>query len=409
MIRLLTRSIEDSGPDYSVVMTPVGTAGSSTSGTWGQMDVVDTALSASSPTYRLQLRLDDLDSLVANLTPGVVNISQFPVVTRNAEGCGLITLDNGRRKRLVPLSFADLSGGQVTRSLTGPTAGTYAEFSEDIINALMAAGGDLNLFSVTTPGAWAYNGDCWASSFDFTGVPAGHGNGRAFNRGGALITRRHLICAHHYQAEVGETIEFVKANGTIVSYTIQARFNYSDSLIVDKQIYLLSSDVDPDIADYQIAGPWAQPRVSYGNDAVTGIVAYNLFNQGTGVWLDQFRNVYRCSGMSPSYTWSIGLASGSIDGDSFTDKVLGAYVDGTLPAYLSAYSSFTKTAVDGDSGSPCFLPLGAGELCFHACIVRPWSGSWPDEELLNAMISYVDGLAGISTGYTVAVAPDPTP
>jgi hypothetical protein len=58
----------------------------------------------------------------------------------------------------------------------------------------------------------------------------------------------------------------------------------------------------------------------------------------------------------------------------------------------------------GDSGSPALAPVANGEWALCGII----SGNLWTYDIINSVIAYLDASHGISTGYTVRVAPDPT-
>ena len=115
---------------------------------------------------------------------------------------------------------------------------------------------------------------------------------------------------------------------------------------------------------------------------------------------------------SPRVSWP---TDGSINGTTFTGVDVVHFTDwgpstGSTfyPAFLVPYIDFYAQAVSGDSGSPAFVVLSESELALAGCITSDQGdGDFPDEDLLNAMIAQVDAVAGVSTGYTVTVAPNP--
>lgn len=397
---LRTTSIEESGPNVLTLVSYTGSAGSSSSEEWGRMNVTETTLSSAIPRYEIQSGLAGDTFAITTDTPDVVNVSDAPIITRNSEGRGRIQVNNGRRKRDVTLDFLTVSSGAATRELTGAVADTYAEFSEDIIVAKMDAGGSNALFA-----AGEYNSSCWASEFDFTGVPYSNGSA-GFQKGGANITPQHLLGAAHFSLSIGDVITCKPASGPSISRTVVGRSQVVNGLTSDIAVYALSAAWPETIAHYPLAGEWI-----FSRSVVTG--GFQYWSDGTGVYLDQFRNVYRTSGMTPSAVYSFQSNGGTVGSSTFSGLWSVSLIGGDLPDYLSSYVDFTKNPVVGDSGSPVFAPLSETELCFHTVLGGPWFGPWLDEGLVNAMIVSANDNAVANgharpTDYTVTVAPDPT-
>lgn len=76
----------------------------------------------------------------------------------------------------------------------------------------------------------------------------------------------------------------------------------------------------------------------------------------------------------------------------------------------SEFALTKHTPVDGDSGQPVFIVI-AGTPVLAWAWTTPISGTpvWQaNGAVLNALIAVSDANAGVSTGYTVTVATDPT-
>ena len=93
----------------------------------------------------------------------------------------------------------------------------------------------------------------------------------------------------------------------------------------------------------------------------------------------------------------------------YVDYAAGDYNNGQLPEFLDDYGDFLRAPQPGISGSPSFFPLSETELALVAPIsTEGGAGMRYHEDILNATVANADSVAGVSTGYTVTVAPDPT-
>lgn len=124
--------------------------------------------------------------------------------------------------------------------------GTVGAAATAALDALLAAGGDLNLFSSTNP--FARNANCWAASLDWTGVSPTN-SVESLKRGGTLISPRHLVWADHYNIPNGTVVTFVDAQNQIVTRTVSASTTITGT---DIRVGVLSSDVPETISFYPI-------------------------------------------------------------------------------------------------------------------------------------------------------------
>lgn len=100
-------------------------------------------------------------------------------------------------------------------------------------------------------GTYTRNVDCWAASFveALTGISPWNSTG-SFQRGGILISPRHMLFATHYLPDSGATVRFVKSDNTVVARTISGLSSLSQTGpdYPDFTIALLDSDVPAGIA-----------------------------------------------------------------------------------------------------------------------------------------------------------------
>lgn len=113
------------------------------------------------------------------------------------------------------------------------------------------------MFSVMNyPTKMERNSKCWANDLDLTGMGAFNSSYPHFSTTypgypgyGTLISRRHVIYAAH--AQIGDSISFVKKDGTIIPYQVKEWSPIIEGS-EDVKIGILSEDVDPDICHYKI-------------------------------------------------------------------------------------------------------------------------------------------------------------
>lgn len=121
--------------------------------------------------------------------------------------------------------IAGATGDDIDRLITGLTAGTAAQ----------------NLFSsINNTGAGTYvrSTTHFLHTLDLTCIPVYRSD--AVSGAGALVSPRHLVCAHHATPPNGTTIRFVTATNAVVSRTISS---CSQIGITDVEVCKLDSDV----------------------------------------------------------------------------------------------------------------------------------------------------------------------
>lgn len=100
-------------------------------------------------------------------------------------------------------------------------------------------------------GTYTRNADFWGSPFveALTGISPWNSTG-SFQRGGILISPRHMLFATHYPPDNGATVRFVKSDNTVITRTISGLNTLSQTGpdYPDFTIALLDSDVPSGIA-----------------------------------------------------------------------------------------------------------------------------------------------------------------
>lgn len=410
-------------PALGVEAIPTGVDGASTPSTYGDVTIDNVTLSAVYNRYLVNM-LAPIDAVtVNNLSETVLDLTEWPYVDRLMEGYGTVELVNGGVKQRFSLNCNDVSGGGTENRVTGFSSSTLGAHTWAILEPLLIAGGDDVCLSggVLSGSNWdfgaaTYNAACWAADFDFSGVSHKNSWWNISSPCGTAITERHVVMAAHYTPPAGTVLTFIAPDGTKVTRTILA-YNagtitgnsgkLNDNPVVgDVAIATLSGPnlSDDGITIYPIAGDWIHKDMGGGSFAA----------QWLGVKLTQTRKVALCGRTDTSATTPL-LVSGTYNGTTFTDKKVahvtdwGSAMENFLPYFLRSYAARMAANIVGESGHPRFIPLTSTALALAGCVTASnGGGPYPDEDIWNACIASADTAAGISTGYTVTVAPDPT-
>jgi hypothetical protein len=176
----------------------------------------------------------------------------------------------------------------------------------------------------------------------------------------------------------------------------------SGSAFYDMMMVAFNEDVGGSIDPLPVVGDW-----------IANVSGSTCAFQLVGIWSDQNRDAgffdtgyldYASSFLS-SETWQ-GISLSALN-PSYLNFSSDGLPSRKLPS-LDAYRATYKTSgVSGDSGSAVLVPVTGGWAV--AGCMRSWGACpFPHATILNKLIELADTDAGISTGYTVTVAPDPT-
>jgi hypothetical protein len=207
------------------------------------------------------------------------------------------------------------------------------------------------------------------------------------------MTPRHIRLANHFQIGIGQQVQFLIKGATpaldqVVTKTLTHGIRYPNTnqgADFDSYIYLLDSDVPAGVTPFRCISPVSRaPSVFCGKYSDLVLATASNKNQiGGGV---------------DSQLYPFVNSSGGVYGSTYTRVGLPEYVAEWMP-FWDGYANFIRPLVSGDSGSQFLHIYDATELVFITT---------SEGESENEAIAAVDALAGISTGYTVTVAPDPT-
>lgn len=327
---------------------------------------------------------------------GDTDISAYPTLRPNGsfEGEDTVMLSRGGFKRPVHLDFS-VQAGSESKRVSGLADGpSYMRYSFEWLEALLAGEGSMQVYTGTNR-----NTGCWAAAEDLTGVP--YSSAGSAQRNSAPITRRHLTGVRHFLLSEGDPIVFKNASNISFTYTIIG-VSSASSITGDAVVYTLDRDLDPSIKVYPVAGRWLHVTDDSGG-------SFETIRQLIGLFVNQDR---AASFLRISYYDYVsapkvsGTISGTAVADAITTVVFDAWFDSQVLPELDEYAAYRIGARGGDSGSAVFVPVEGG-LALASNFTSYAEGPFWDEDFVNALIISADADAGVSTGYSVTVAPDP--
>jgi len=404
-------------------------------------DYFDATQSSYWSEYIVTTNADDYE----NLNPELLDLSDWPTVRRQAEvtsGTGVVSFNRNGIKTRRSFNVSTFGQPQVFRICDAVLPSNLLSYCHNLIFPAAEASGKNDFYyraiggsGVSMRTGTAYlsaqpNPDCWAAQWDFSGVPIWNSSTNGARHGGALIsknsTHAHLIEAKHYASPVGTVFKFMTPGGVIRMATsigvarypvgaTNAETEHLNALVGDRRVHVLSGDLTG-CAAYPLVGSWAGPNAVAGTPTPSRqweLSGAEIDRPVVCVWLDQYRKAKFVGAYGRDcLTETTGSAEGVIYGESVSVGASRFSLTGLLD-----FSDFTtallatgryQSGVSQDSGSAVFVPLSSSALALATCWLSPMSGPSPDETIINLMIADADAVAGISTGLTVTVAPDPT-
>ena len=342
--------------------------------------------------------------------PDAVDVTDFPTIQRAAGVNSSVTakFSNGRGTTdFIELDFLDKSGTGYTYVDKSPVADSYMEYSLARAKVIFDDLTGPNMFDAS--GNRAHVSTIPHASFTC------HAYGGGWAAMGGLrftaITPRHMVGVSHFGYSVNDVVEFRTVNNVPVYRTIQAVWrpvsylaNNADNSFCDMSVFLLSSSLPETITPALVAGSWIS-RIQAGSTANSPIFC----PQYVGLTLWNNNGHITPSGSDIHFNHGYTLIPATVDGVSMSGESCGLLKEGLSVKILDNarlnYNdpTFYHLRTGGDSGSPCFAPVAGGwALCGLV------SGNLWNSAKLNEAIARVDFHAGVSTGYTVTVAADPT-
>ncbi len=315
----------------------------------------------------------------AAITEGVAATLQGETLVFVEVGSVRVTGRVGNRRVALDVDMIQ-RGGDVVDVKISYVAGTFA----DVLNSealVRIAGKDKTSMPVFTAqdhasSTYVRNPDCWAADLHGELTCASPWNSRGgHTRAGTLVTPRHAICARHYAIPNGTILRFVAEDNTVhdrsvvqTSYGLQ--FN-SHGISSDFMVLLLDSDLPASIKPCKILGNDVFDVVD-GTRWVEGGFANLALDKQEHAIINPCRGVH----------W--------------------AGMGGQRAEVGSPFSEFSEQIIGGDSGNPMFLAIN-GELALYTTFLGRYGGSFTGtfEDKLNGVIATLDGMEGVSTGYTL--------
>jgi len=353
--------------------------------------------------------------IVSQSVEDALDISEWPKIKRNLGVNAVVEASFSNCRAATSTRSLDLrtfSGSSFTSPAHEILEETLLEYTFNIVNTIAD--------SMASNQMWNSSGNRAQTSV----IPHEYLTGHVWNGlwgGGAgiqptsgrrfmPITRRHLAACGHYQYNVGQKVYFKDINNNVIEKTVIRVVNLLSELYAaglpayDISITLLDSDLPESIHILPVIGNWGRGIVGTTADTYTQcdqIAGFCLRNNDghivpfmTAWWFDQVIP------LSPFTYEGINFHKGRIKG------IGGGGNTTSIPAWPSQEPTdkFYHNRRGGDSGSPYIVPCAEG-WCYSG---HDSTNCHPDPELFNELIDLIDTRQGISTGYEVAVATDPT-
>lgn len=320
-----------------------------------------------------------------SVTPDIATVGSGGRITRVSDGIAKINVKT-----------TPISGKYLTKQISYPVSResgdvqTFNSFEsgslarhiyDDIdsrIDGVVASDTTTKLFSTQDyeSSTYVWNTDFWAYGVDFTPVVAGTSftdccpPGDFERRGGVLISPRHVLFANHYTIPTGQTVRFVKQDGTVVTRTIS---NQAQVGTTDIQIALLDSDVDSGIGFAKVMPSNFEsylPSLVFGSDIT--IPSVNLMGGAYFLGNDSDKR---------------GYIREVIDQDFFSSVVYGN------PIIPERAAFFGRTYQNGDSGNPNFVIINDELVVLNAVLSPGGSGPFISKYIteINSVMTSLGG------------------
>lgn len=352
-------------------------------------------------------------------TPSTAEFSGARLIPVGDGGVCEVVARLGARQQVFSLNTKSTS--TTVYSFDGYESGTIARILADGVLSRITGAEQITLYSgwapvsiSTPPTALNLNPSCWAYGIDLSGIPAWttySGNYSHENKGCA-ITKRHVAAAKHWGGvggRVGMKFVFRGNTGTLHERTVIG-LAYAGSDIV---VFTLDSDLPTDVSVIPVVGDWFARNRSRSGDFLS------TYNGGVYFYVDQ---TYSCRLLLGSSITSLerhySPASGlTLNGNTYSEVLFEAHFAGNMtvfssytPSILAGKTSYFRDAISGDSGSPVMCIIGSQPSVITSFLGSSYGPFWGESDgaFINDAISLADDAAGVTTGYTVTVTPDPT-
>lgn len=306
-----------------------------------------------------------------SLTPSIATIDSTGLLGYVSNGTAqVLARIQGGETRKLSLVVSRSSGANLFQSwVVGSLANHVTDYISNLIENKTPTTETLNVFSTSidtgTP-TYIRNSNLFCDDLveKITGCNVWQSDyGSGLTRAQTAITPRHIVGAAHYDnpITIGGTQRFVASDGTIVNRTVTHTYVVPGT---DIQISLLSSDLPASITPISILPSNVRNYISQLQYGIPCIL----------------RNQYRELRLFDCVTLTGTNAS-------FSSSTM-----------RDGRSDWQKTLVIGDSGGPAMIPIN-GELALVTTWTGPGSGPSYHNRDWGTIISTLDALAGINTGY----------
>ena len=347
--------------------------------------------------YEYPFSMDDETVFDGSIPANSIEVSNGRLIRASGfNSVAKAVFSKGAVKQLHSLNFATFPGSITQVEATGAVADGYLDFSSDIVSALLSSGDSASIYIDGTR-----NLDSFWPHAELTAIPYRTNRANSGTLCAVPFTRRHCVTAKHYHLAVGDTITWkTLANADVTIQVIgYAAVDWSDLAVLT-----LASDLPESITPLPVVGEWF---------ASADLNSSTNLPQHSGIFQDQFHQC--CFGHIANHaTFSAYSFSGTWNGFDESDYIPKEVIITTseatriLPSMLNFYNDFKYYAESGDSGLSFLAPIANGGWAIVGPFYFPTAVTFVFEDIMNALIIAADTSAGVSTGYTVTVAPDPT-
>lgn len=371
-------------------------------------DVEDSYTATYSSSDENIATVDDEGSLTV-VSDGIVTITV--TITRSSDG--------DSKSNTIEVRVGVTEGASI--DYISNSSGSVGKAFDDSLNALISSS-DPNTakprFSSrdTSSKTFIRNEDFWGIGLEGLSAISPNNSRGGSRRSGTALTKRHILTTAHFPMRAGDTIDFVadsSGSTTAVTRTIQKVKTHplyagqAGTYCYDIQVCLLDSDLPSDIDIMEVLPSDYGDYVGQHKWLSTSSVVFDQEQKGlTRTQLPLSKGAYY-GNIIPNHWFSanhpatmligVNYVPSDLDVSTPSDRVAPRPVSSNDPLYTHA-----ELIIYGDSGAPNCFVLGS-KLVLIGLNTSSTGGLYLPNLItdINQLITDVDTLAGISTGYTV--------
>jgi hypothetical protein len=271
--------------------------------------------------------------------------------------------------------------------------------------------GTQNIYSTQThTGTPAYvrNASCWAADLDLTPISVWNSDG-GNEKGGVLISRRHILMAHHFFIANGATVRFVDRDNNIVNMTLTTSVRVGST---DIRIGVLSAEVPTTItpARYLPLPTPIEELLKTGQIPAVITDKNEFLEVGPMIINGNNWNAVAAVEDSTNSGWLYGWMNGPDFGDSGSPvfvmvgtqlALAGAYENTAGGPFVAKYAADIQTAMNGLQAGYTLTPVDLTNY-----LPRPLTPSLiyvkPDAGAIGP-VAYFTGVNTASNGFILRV------